>query len=144
MLPLLCRMLDREENRRHARLVRKAHRLAVADLLETAAMKGVAQAAGPGQASSSQEALPHLLADEEALPQVARPVQAPPEAPHVGSVLLRTKTHLRNALSGRLIAGPCFLSVAPHRIDVCPGSYMRCRKPSDFLHVPQLYANIAR
>jgi hypothetical protein len=74
-------MLDREENRRHARLVRKAHRLAVADLLETAAMKGVAQAAGPGQASSSQEALPHLLADEEALPQVARPVQAPPEAP---------------------------------------------------------------
>ena len=91
-----------EENRRHARLVRKAHRLAVADLLEIAAMKGVAQAAGPGQASSPQEALSHLLADEEALPQVGRPLQAPPAAPDVGSVRLRTKAHLSNALPGQL------------------------------------------
>jgi hypothetical protein len=130
-----------EENRRHARLVRKAHRLAVADLLEIAAMKGVAQAAGPGQASSSQEALPHLL--EEALPQVGRPLQAPPAAPDVGSVRLGTKAHLSNALPGQLMVLHLLPSVAPHNTDVCPWSYVRCRKPIHLLHVPQLYANVA-
>ena len=57
-----------QENRRRARLVKKAHRLGVADLLEIAAMKGV-EAAMPGD--GAEEAEP--LADDAEEPAEVEP-----------------------------------------------------------------------
>ena len=62
-----------QENRRHARLVKKAHRLGVEDLLEIAAMKGV-EAAIP--ANGAEEAEPPADDAEE------EPVEAEPPMDH--------------------------------------------------------------
>jgi hypothetical protein len=57
-----------QESRRHARVVRKASRLDVAELIEIAAMKGMAVAAAAAAEAAAGEAVPPADHAGEAVP----------------------------------------------------------------------------